>query len=91
MVTILHLLAQSQLHFARGHGTSPVRSNLCTPITAVSAAVRNKVTVSDKQPLRNNFAAKQSTLSTMRAQLHFPDLHLDLDLSWALLRVLTMM
>ena len=43
-------------------GTPPVRSNLCTSVFAVSTAVRNKVTktVSEKQLLRNNSAARQS-------------------------------
>ena len=40
-------------------------SNFCTPLTAVSTAVRNKAakTVSQKQLLRNNSAARQSICS----------------------------
>ena len=43
-------------------GTPPVRSNLCTPLIAVSTALRNKVTktVSEKQLLGNNSAARDS-------------------------------
>ena len=45
-------------------GTPPVRSNLCTSLIAVSIAVRSKVTetVSEKQLLRNNSAARQTIL-----------------------------
>ena len=63
-------------------GTPPVRSNLCTLVIAVSTAVRNKVvrTVSRKQLLRNNSAARQTNHSAATAQLHLPPL----DLFWAL-------
>ena len=51
---------------------------MCTPLIAVSTAARNEVTktVSEKQVVRNNSAARQSV------QLRL----LPLDLSWALMR-----
>ena len=63
-------------------GTPPMRSNLCDPISAVSTAVRSKVTktVSEKQLLRNNTETRQLNHPAMRAQLHLPAL----DLSWDL-------
>ena len=63
-------------------GTPPVQSSLCTSLTAVSTAVRNKVTktVSEEQLLRNNRSKRVSSLS---AQLYLPSL----DVSWALLEV----
>ena len=43
-------------------GSPPVSSNLCNPLTAVSTAVRNKVTktVSEKQLSRNNSGGTKS-------------------------------
>ena len=63
-------------------GTLPVRSNLCTPLIALSTAVRNKVskTVSERRLLMNNSAAKQLIHPSMRAQFHLHPFHL----SWAL-------
>ena len=59
-----------------------MRSNFCTSLIALSTAGRNKVTQtgSEKQLLRNNSAARQSTDPAMRAQVHLPAL----DLCWAL-------
>ena len=57
--------------------------NLRTPLTAVSTAARNEVTktVSEKQLVRNNSAARQSM------QLHLPPPPPPpLDLPWALMR-----
>ena len=49
---------------AKEVGTPPVRSNLCTSLIVVSIAVRSKVTetVSEKQLLRNNSAARKTIL-----------------------------
>ena len=43
-------------NYVKAVGTSPVRSSLCTPLTAVSTAARSRVTrtVSVAQLLRNN-------------------------------------
>ena len=51
-----------------------MRSNLCTPLISLPAStVRNKVTktVSERQLLRNNSSASQST-QLGKAQLHIP-------------------
>ena len=63
-------------------GTSPLRSDLCTPLIAVSTAVRS----SHKDNVRSTAVEeqlKQKTSPTFWAQLHLPAL----DLSWALLRI----
>ena len=66
-------------------GPLPVRSNLCTPLIAVSTAVREKVTktVSEKQAIEDQLSSK-TIHPAMTAQLHLPAL----DLSWALSAVL---
>ena len=69
-------------------GTPPAPSNLSTSLTAVSTAVRNKVTktVSEKQLLRNNSAARQSIQllepSSTSLLLISPSLWYDLGWSW---------
>ena len=67
-------------------GTPPVRSNLCTPLTAVSTAMRSKVTrtvskkqgttqLQDKQPSKEQLSSETSN-PAMRTQLHLPALDL---------------
>ena len=62
-------------------GTPPVRSNLCTPLTAVSTAVRYTNGVK-KATVEQQLSGK-TIYPAMKAQLHLPAL----DLSWALLRL----
>ena len=63
-------------------GTSPLRSDLCTPLIAVSTAVRS----SHKDNVRSTAVEEQ--LKQRVVQLSEPRLHLPaLDVSWALLRV----
>ena len=63
----------------------PVRSNLCTPLIAVSTAVREKVikTESEKQAIEDQLSSK-TIHPALTAQLHLPAL----DLSWTLYAVL---
>ena len=59
-------------------------SNLCPSITAVSTAVRSRVTKTDVREAAGEEQLKQRIVQlSMRAQLHLPAL----DLSWALLKV----
>ena len=58
-------------------GTPPMRSNLCTPLTAVSTAVRSEVTKDGvrKAAVEEQLSSKTVTVClAVRAQLQLPDL-----------------